>query len=151
MCERGDRMKFGDKLIELRKKNGYSQEELAEILNVSRQTISRWEVGTALPDAINLIQLSKVFEVSADFLLNDEFENDGDLPAVKKVKMESEKINLKTSVILFVVGFCLLLFDFYYYKITNFDLLPDFIGWILVLIGLYLIKEVNILFKKSIL
>ena len=62
-------MNLADKILELRKKRGLSQEELADVLNVSRQTISRWEVGTALPDAINLVQLSKVFEVSTDYLL----------------------------------------------------------------------------------
>ena len=65
-------MKLSDKIIKLRKVNGLSQEELAEKLNVSRQAVSRWEVGSALPDALNILQLSKLFNVTADFLLNDE-------------------------------------------------------------------------------
>lgn len=67
-------MRLADKILYLRKKQGMSQEVLAEKLNVSRQAVSRWEMGTALPDASNLLQLSKLFSVSADFLLNDEYE-----------------------------------------------------------------------------
>ena len=65
---RGDFMKLGDKILMLRKKEGMSQEQLAEKLNVSRQAISRWESGSALPAANNIRQLSKVFAVSADYL-----------------------------------------------------------------------------------
>jgi transcriptional regulator with XRE-family HTH domain len=71
---RGDFMKLGDKILMLRKKEGLSQEQLAEKLNVSRQAISRWESGSALPDASNIRQLSKVFAVSADYLLNDDMD-----------------------------------------------------------------------------
>ena len=55
-------MTLSDKIIKLRKENGWSQEELAERLNVSRQAISRWENGTALPDAQNILQISKLFK-----------------------------------------------------------------------------------------
>ena len=71
---RGDFMKLGDKILMLRKKEGLSQEQLAEKLDVSRQAISRWESGSALPDASNIRQLSKVFAVSADYLLNDDMD-----------------------------------------------------------------------------
>ena len=97
-------MNLAEKITELRKKKGISQEELAEILNVSRQTISRWEVGIALPDAVNLVQLSKVFDVSTDYLLHNEYQNENDLPIVKKtVISEKEKSGLKTSIILFTL------------------------------------------------
>ena len=142
-------MNLADKIMKLRKQKGFSQEELAEMLNVSRQTISRWEVGTALPDALNLIQLSKVFDISTDYLLNEEYESEKDLPCVQKnIKKEKEKMNIRTSVILFTIGFCLCLFDFYY-KTSNFDLLPDFVGWIIILIGLYLIKHLNKKLKQQ--
>jgi len=68
-------MKLSDKIINLRKTNGWSQEDLAERLNVSRQAISRWENGTALPDANNILQLSKLFSVTADYLLNEDASN----------------------------------------------------------------------------
>ena len=73
-------MKLSDKIVKLRKTNGLSQEDLAEKLNVSRQAISRWEGGSAQPDATNILQLSKLFGVTADYLLNDEYESDDDLP-----------------------------------------------------------------------
>ena len=50
-------MKLSDKIIQLRKSNGWSQEDLAEKLNVSRQAVSRWEGATAQPDAANILQL----------------------------------------------------------------------------------------------
>ena len=81
-------MKLSDKIIQLRKSNGWSQEDLAEKLNVSRQAISRWEVATAQPDVTNILQLSKLFGVTTDYLLNDEYESDNDLPKVKEVKSD---------------------------------------------------------------
>ena len=81
-------MKLSDKIIQLRKSNGWSQEDLAEKLNVSRQAISRWEGATAQPDATNILQLSKLFGVTTDYLLNDEYESDNDLPKVKEVKSD---------------------------------------------------------------
>lgn len=77
-------MTFGEKLFNLRKRNGYSQEELAEKLDVSRQAISRWEMGTAIPDSQNVLHLSKLFQVSTDYLLNDDYESDNDIPKVKE-------------------------------------------------------------------
>ena len=64
-------MNLSEKLLALRKARTMSQEELAERLDVSRQAISRWEQGTAMPDAANLLQLSRLFGVSVDYLLND--------------------------------------------------------------------------------
>lgn len=64
-------MNFSEKLIRLRKREGISQEELASYLEVSRQAVSRWEQGTALPDAGNLLKLRQRFGVSLDWLLDD--------------------------------------------------------------------------------
>lgn len=64
-------MNFSEKLIRLRKREGISQEELASYLEVSRQAVSRWEQGTALPDAGNLLKLRQRFGVSVDWLLED--------------------------------------------------------------------------------
>lgn len=77
-------MKLSDKITNLRKTNGWSQEDLAEKLYVSRQAISRWENGTALPDASNILQLSKLFNVTSDYLLNEEYSSDTDIPCVKE-------------------------------------------------------------------
>ena len=64
-------MNFNDKLIKLRKLKGLSQEELGDKLNVTRQTVSKWELGQSTPEMENLIQLSKIFNVSIDTLTND--------------------------------------------------------------------------------
>ena len=62
-------MDFNNKLYELRKQKGFSQEELANRLNVSRQTISKWEVGDSTPDMEKLIAISELFGVSLDELV----------------------------------------------------------------------------------
>lgn len=64
-------MKFSDKLQKIRKENNITQEGLADKLNVSRQAVSKWESGTAYPDTEKLIQISKIFNVSLDELVND--------------------------------------------------------------------------------
>lgn len=64
-------MILADKLIELRKKNGWSQEDLAERLGVSRQSVSKWESGTSIPDLDKILKMSSLFGVSTDFLLKD--------------------------------------------------------------------------------
>ena len=69
-------MKLSEKIIQLRKVNNWSQEDLAEKMDVSRQAISRWENNTALPDANNILQLSKLFNVTADYLLNEDYTSD---------------------------------------------------------------------------
>ena len=76
-------MQFQDKLFSLRKRQGMSQAELSEAINVSRQAISKWEMGTAVPDVSNMLALSKVFHVSVDYLVNDEMENESDAPVVR--------------------------------------------------------------------
>ena len=65
-------MIFADKLIQLRKKSGWSQEELAEQMGVSRQSISKWEGAQSIPDLEKIIRLAKLFSVSTDYLLLDE-------------------------------------------------------------------------------
>lgn len=67
-------MILADKIIELRKKNGWSQEELAEKMDVSRQSISKWEGAQSVPDMNRILRLSEIFGVSTDFLLKDEME-----------------------------------------------------------------------------
>ena len=64
-------MEFNNKLYNLRKQKGLSQEELASRLNVSRQTVSKWEVGESTPDMEKLAAISELFEVSLDELVLD--------------------------------------------------------------------------------
>lgn len=69
-------MTFKEKLQTLRKSKGMSQEQLAACVNVSRQAISKWELGESMPDTNNVIQLSNLFSVSIDYLLKDELDED---------------------------------------------------------------------------
>ena len=70
-------MSFSDNLVELRKLNNYSQEELAELIGVSRQTLSKYETGESLPDIEKCRQLAEVFSVTVDDLVSYE-KNDAD-------------------------------------------------------------------------
>ena len=67
-------MILADKIIDLRKKNGWSQEELAEKLGVSRQAVSKWEGAQSVPDMTRVLQMSELFGVSTDYLLKDSLE-----------------------------------------------------------------------------
>ena len=69
-------MILADKIITLRKKNGWSQEELAEKVGVSRQAISKWESAQSVPDLDKILRMSEIFGVTTDFLLKDEMETE---------------------------------------------------------------------------
>ena len=87
-------MILADKIIRLRKKNGWSQEGLAEKMNVSRQAVSKWESAQTVPDLEKILQLSILFGVTTDYLLKDEIEDEeltNDTSSdtmVKKISME---------------------------------------------------------------
>ena len=75
-------MRFGEKLSKLRKEYNYTQEQLADILGVSRQSISKWESDIAYPETDKLIALGELFECSMDYLLKEEItEKSSTLPA----------------------------------------------------------------------
>jgi transcriptional regulator with XRE-family HTH domain len=65
-------MNFGEKLSKLRKEKNYTQEQLAELIGVSRQAVSKWESGTAYPETATLIEIGKLFDCSMDYLLKEE-------------------------------------------------------------------------------
>ena len=87
-------MIFADKLILLRKKAGWSQEELAAQMNVTRQSVSKWEGAQSVPDLEKMIRLSELFGVSTDYLLKDDMEEaehihlSEDMPSLNRVSME---------------------------------------------------------------
>lgn len=64
-------MTLADKIIKLRKQHGWSQEELADKMDVSRQAVSKWECAQTIPDIEKVLQLSQLFNVSTDYLLKD--------------------------------------------------------------------------------
>ena len=127
-------MTFAEKLVQLRKREGYTQEELADRLEVSRQAISRWEMGTAVPDSSNLLQISKLFKVSADYLLNDDYESDDDLPKVKEVK--NDNVN-QIMMYLIVLEVMMLIMQFMAVVILNnvFFAVLSFIPFIAAIVG----------------
>lgn len=100
-------MILADKIIENRKKNNWSQEDLANRLGVSRQSVSKWESAQAVPDMKKILQLSELFGVSTDYLMKDEIESpspvetvpvdDGLEDAVRKVSMEEASSFLKDN------------------------------------------------------
>lgn len=95
---------FSEKLYELRKEKNLSQEELAEKLNVARQTISKWETGSTTPDTNNLIELSNIFEISIEDLLgkNNKVEEENKTEEVKSNKKKIIKRLLIITLIIFV-------------------------------------------------
>ena len=84
-------MNFPEKLQKLRKERGWSQEELANRITVSRQAVSKWELGTAVPDTDNIVQLSELFGVTTDYLIKDNLDCDEDIPAVPAPPQVSER------------------------------------------------------------
>ena len=68
-------MTFCEKLADLRRRSGMSQEQLADRLGVTRQSVSKWESGTAMPELVKLISLSEIFDVSVDYLVKDWIED----------------------------------------------------------------------------
>ena len=109
-------MNIAEKITKLRKAHGLSQEDFAEKLDVSRQAISRWENGTALPDAQNVLQISKLFNVTTDYLLNDDYESDSDIPAVQTATKETEDLfskkkrqHLIAAICFTIAAFCWLM------------------------------------------
>ena len=100
-------MKFNEKLIELRKKEGLSQEELGYKLNVTRQTVSKWELGQTTPEMDKLIEISKIFNISVDELIketedvaNTNVENSQTDPIKDQPIVENKSRNTKIVIIL---------------------------------------------------
>jgi transcriptional regulator with XRE-family HTH domain len=99
-------MRLQDKLYQLRKGKGLSQMDLAEAINVSRQAISKWETGTALPTIENFLSLSKLYGVSVDYLVDDEIESDMEIPVVKATAGYYKQRN-KMTVTYIIVACCI--------------------------------------------
>ena len=113
-------MTLGEKISKLRKEYNYTQEQLADILGVSRQSISKWESDIAYPETEKLIELGKIFECSMDYLLKDEVaEKTGDSVSesyfTEKVteiskKVLTDKNKGKAKKILKIIGIILAVF-----------------------------------------
>ncbi|MCY7075342.1 helix-turn-helix domain-containing protein [Streptococcus oralis] len=108
-------MKLAEKLFELRKEKGWSQEKLAEQINVSRQSISKWESGQVLPEIEKVIELSKIFQVTTDYLLLDENSEKGSTAVILeedkgKYYKEVKSFGLWQVIYIFVLALAIYLF-----------------------------------------
>ena len=85
-------MILADKIINLRKKNGWSQEELAEKLGVTRQSVSKYEGAQSIPDLDKILKLSEIFGVTTDYLIKDELEEEEYAPSqMQENESESDR------------------------------------------------------------
>ena len=106
-------MKISKKIMELRKRNNLSQESFAELLNVSRQTVSNWENDKCYPDIETLIIISKKYNLSLDELLRD------DIEMVKSIDKKVKSSNMLKKAIIIVIFISLLVLGSYYYYCQN--------------------------------
>ncbi|MBQ7938009.1 MAG: helix-turn-helix transcriptional regulator [Oscillospiraceae bacterium] len=90
-------MILADKIIELRKKAGFSQEELAEKMGVSRQSVSKWEGALSIPDLDKILLMSEIFGVSTDFLLKDELGEEMPLPKEEISESTFRKVSMEEA------------------------------------------------------
>ena len=96
-------MTLGEKILKLRKARGWSQEELAGHIGVTRQALSRWESDAAVPDTVNVVELSDLFGVSTDYLLRDGWtENSAAVP--QETKSKEQRILAWVVTVLGAVG-----------------------------------------------
>lgn len=93
-------MKLSEKIMDLRKKNGWSQEELGERLGVSRQSISKWESEQSLPELDKILLMSKLFGVTTDYLLKEEEGNEADCTPIAAPDAEATRADAKAEPII---------------------------------------------------
>ncbi|MBQ8857444.1 MAG: helix-turn-helix transcriptional regulator [Lachnospiraceae bacterium] len=90
-------MILADKIMMLRKKNGWSQEELANQLSVSRQSVSKWESAQSVPELEKILMMSKLFGVTTDYLLKDEVEEEEFTPIEEEIAPVIRKVSLEEA------------------------------------------------------
>ncbi len=96
-------MKFNEKIIELRKKEGLSQEELGYKLNVTRQTVSKWELGQTTPEMDKLVEMSKIFNISVDDLINESEISTSANPVIEDQPIENKTREKNIKIIIIAV------------------------------------------------
>ena len=101
---------IGERIREYRVKAGYSQEELAELIDVSRQTVSKWEQNIVQPNAANIIALSDLFKISSDALLFGETHSNNVGSDTAASNSRSKKLMLITLAVLCGIMMCVCIF-----------------------------------------
>lgn len=121
-------MKLNEKIIKLRKERGLSQEELGNAINTSRQAVSKWEAEQTKPDIDKIKEIAQFFNVSFDYLLNDEFDEKTELKQEqvaenKNVKIKKKHPILKVIIALLIIYFLICTYKFIalfrFYKIAD--------------------------------
>lgn len=116
-------MKLYEKIIKLRKDKGLSQEEFGEAINVSRQAVSKWETEKTKPDIDKLKEIATFFEVSYEYLLNDEIDSIEDVKKDSKDRSNSKKIVIRILIILIAIYLLISLYKVIalirFYKVAN--------------------------------
>lgn len=110
-------MQLSDKLVKLRKAKGISQLKLAEMMDISRQAVSRWEVGTAVPSTDNLKFLGRLYDVPLEYLLHDDApepvgldQESGQEKSAKDTKKRNRRIVVLIAAGVIIVVICTMLF-----------------------------------------
>lgn len=132
-------MSFSEKLIKLRKQHGLSQEELGYKLNVTRQTVSKWELGQTVPEMNKLISLSQIYGISLDELTNEDKLNVDNTTKKDDIKIENENENenktkdkdLRKILIPLIIALVVIALILEIYKISNFRTVNKAAGEIL--------------------
>ena len=122
-------MKLNEKLLKLRKERGLSQQQLADQLNVSRQSISKWELNESIPDIQNIVAMSQLFDVTTDYLLKDEMEKN-------QVNNNHIDIILVVSTLIIFLGLVLAYMLWNYYQ----NSICLFIGMFIQVLGIILFE-----------
>ena len=144
-------MSFGEKLQNLRKAKGLSQVQLAMQLNVSRQAISKWELGASLPDVENIIEISRFFDTSIDYLLRDDFQEGNEKienQSKKSTAVLSSTVLLMMSTAFMIIGLLISFSTWYDHQTSEAivsGMIIQIVGAILYGIGKMLSKSTTIL------
>ena len=155
-------MNLSKKIFELRKAQGLSQEQLAEKVGVSRQSVSKWESGESIPELERLVEIGKVFNVTTDYLLKEsevdeltirtemlEKQQQSLLSETRKAKMKRYRI-LSCTTIYLIVFAMFLIFRFTLFKFHEQMGLPGITGYIVIFVVATAIAiTVNIRYEKK--
>lgn len=139
-------MNLSNKIYEMRKAHGLSQEQLAEKLGVSRQSVSKWESGESIPELERLVEISKIFNVTTDYLLKESevdeltirtemLERQQQTLLSEAEKTERRRYRLLSCTVVYLVAFALtIIFRFALFDTPLSDSLPGLTGYLIIFV-----------------
>ena len=135
-------MSLGNNLFNARKKSGLSQEQLAARITVSRQAVSKWELDDAVPDTENIIQLSRIFGVSCDYLLREEVDDPGAALVLQNAPQPAMPEGWAHNAFALPLGLCALglVGGLMFYRMNGHTARPLAIGFMIQLLGVALFE-----------